>query len=64
MDNTIRNFENTLINYINSVELPIEVKRIVVKDIFTQLEIASDKAIQKQRETLRKSEESEDDKNV
>ena len=61
-DLKIRKFEQFLINYINSVdELPIEVKRLVVQDILTQIQDASDTVIKEQQESLNKPKESEED---
>lgn len=41
----IREFSQNIINYINSVDLPIEVKRFVIKDIYTQVEIESGRIV-------------------
>ena len=47
MDLQIREFEQSLINFINQVNISIEIKRLVVKDVYTQLEKESDKVVVK-----------------
>lgn len=46
----IREFSQNIINYINSVDIPMEVKRLVIKDIYTQIEIEASKVINRERE--------------
>ena len=38
MNSQIREFEKGLIDYINLSEIPIEVKRLIIKDVFYQVE--------------------------
>ena len=38
MNQQIREFEKGLIDYINQSEIPIEVKRLIIKDVFYQVE--------------------------
>lgn len=45
MDLQIRQFQLGLVDYINQSSLPIEVKRLVMKDILLQVEKASDELI-------------------
>ena len=45
MDLAIRNFSEKLISEINATALPIEVKRLVLKDICYQVEKTADKII-------------------
>lgn len=67
MDLAIREFSNTIINYINGAPLPIEVKHLVVGDIYHKLDVAADGEIRRQiaerdkaeqaaREAVRKAE--------
>ena len=43
MNSTIREFEEGLVLYINQFNLPIEVKRLIIKDVFYQVDkIATD----------------------
>jgi hypothetical protein len=46
MNNTeIREFQQSIVNFVNQSPLEIELKRIVVEGIATQLKIESDKQI-------------------
>lgn len=47
MDLKILNFKQKLIDDINQADLPMEVKRLVMFEIFTKFEIAVNDAIQK-----------------
>lgn len=47
MDLEILNFKQKLIDDINQADLPVEVKRLVLFEIFTKFEIAVNDAIQK-----------------
>ena len=43
MNSTIREFEEGLVLYISQFNLPIEVKRLIIKDVFYQVDkIATD----------------------
>lgn len=55
----IREFEQSLINQINCADIPIEVKRIVVKDILNQLEEVTNKVL-KEEIMNKESEEAKD----
>lgn len=67
MNSEIRTFEQTLIRYINQVTLPIEIKRLVLKDIFNQIEnianITVNEEIQKRNEEKVKEDEKEANNN-
>lgn len=43
----VRNFKNGIVNAINSADIPIEVKRLVVKDILTELTELADAEVTK-----------------
>ncbi len=58
IDLKTRKFQQFLINYINSVdELPIEIKRLVVAEILSQIERESDKIIAFQQKELKQQSE-------
>ena len=57
MDLKIRLFRQDIINYINSVDLPIEVKRLVVSEVLEQITTESEKEIHKQYEAQKGVEE-------
>lgn len=48
MDLVIREFTDKLIREINATALPIEVKKLVLKDIYCQVEKTADKIIQQE----------------
>ena len=58
MDLAIREFTSQLVAEINRANLPIEVKRLVVMDIYNKLEKAADtavtQAVQERQERLKK----------
>lgn len=61
MDLEIREFSNSIINYINDTPLPIEVKRLVLRDICGKMDVAADGVIKGQiaeRERAEKEKES------
>ena len=41
----IREFSQSIINFINTSQLPIEVKRLALKDIMTQIETETNKVL-------------------
>ena len=45
MDLAIREFYGKIISTINEAQIPVEVKRIIVKDIYTQLDRAANEII-------------------
>lgn len=47
MDLQIKQFQLGLVEYINQSTLPIEVKRLVIKDILLQVEKASNELLSK-----------------
>ena len=54
---SIREAREDIINYLNTLSLPLEVKRLVVKEILGQLDFASEQEIEmqiKQRDEQRK----------
>lgn len=61
MDLAIREFTTQIVNYINSSALPIEIKRLIIKDIYNQVEIKANEivmqAIQERNEKINKSNE-------
>lgn len=57
MDIEIRQFRKALVDYINSVCLPMEVKRLVVVDILTELTKVSDEVV---TELLQKRQQEEE----
>lgn len=50
MNLMLREYEKGIIDAINSGEYPLEVKRLVVKEVLTMLEVEVEKAIYKERE--------------
>ena len=44
-DYEIREFKNNIINYMNSVPIPLEVKRLVLSDILNETTKAADENI-------------------
>lgn len=44
----IREFQQTIINYKNSIQLPAEVKRLVFLEIFSQIEKETNLELQKE----------------
>ena len=59
----IREFENDIINFINaSVDIPIEVKHLVLKDILHQVEAETNRHVIAEREQMQENlkKESED----
>ena len=52
----IREFSQSIINFINASQLPIEVKRLALKDIMTQIETETTKVL---REEIRDREEAQ-----
>ena len=55
MDVQIRQFRNELLQLINSVELPLEVKRLVLNEIFHAVSDASDEFIRQQQNQIAQS---------
>ena len=63
MDNLkIRMLREQLINDLNEVDLPIEVKRLVLKEIMSLVNDAADGQIEKEREMLIESQSAEEAK--
>lgn len=63
MDNLrIRMLREKLINDLNEVDLPIECKRLVLKEIMSSVNDAADGQIQKEREMLIESQSAEEAK--
>ena len=65
INTTIRNFRNDITAYVNLSDLPIEVKLLTIKDIYTQLEDAASKTIlaEQQEEVQQNDSESVGDDN-
>ena len=57
MDKEIRQFSNAIIGFINSNPLPIEVKRLALKDIYNQVDEQATLAIRAQIEEEQKKEQ-------
>ena len=63
MDNLkIRMFREKLISDLNEVDLPIECKRLVLKEIMSVVNDTADGQIEKEREMLMKSQSEEEAK--
>lgn len=58
----IREFSQSIINFINENPLPLEIKRLAVKDIYQQISEASEKQIYQELEEKKKEKESEVEK--
>ena len=58
-DLEIRQFEESLVNLINEASLPLEIKRLIVADIYRKLEVTTNQSIQ----SLLKQEESDNGNN-
>ena len=58
-DLEIRQFEESLVNLINEAALPLEIKRLIVADIYRKLEVTTNQSIQ----SLLKQEESDNGNN-
>lgn len=56
MNLKIRDFQQKLINFINSVELDIEIKRLVLAGILSQIETASNMAINNEISKIKETE--------
>ena len=59
----IKRMEQTIIQYVNSVQLPMECKRLVLREILAQVESASDTEIGEQL-SAEKSEKEENENAV
>lgn len=60
MNLKIREFKQTLTSYINSVDLPIEVKSIVLEDLSRQVTYLSTEAIKQELVAQEKENKTED----
>ena len=58
MDLEIREFKNAIVQFVNKSELPMEVKRLCLKEILDEVNIISDETIKAQI-VLRNSKENE-----
>lgn len=57
MNIEIRSFQDDITNYINQSQIPLEVKRLVIRDIYIQLErvcndVISQERLMKEQENL------------
>lgn len=59
MNLEIRRFEQNLIRMINESELPIEAKRLVMKDVLHQVESVADDQVKKEHEAQKDAENNE-----
>ena len=57
MNTEIIKFENSLVKMINESILPIEVKRLVIKDVLSQIEAVRSQAIKQETELDKKKQE-------
>ena len=57
MNTEIIKFENSLVKMINESILPIEVKRLVIKDVLSQIEAVRTQAIKQETELDKKKQE-------
>ncbi len=64
MNLQIRTFKESLVNQINSSELPIEVKRMCVSEILQQLEIVSNEIVNKELLEIEKKKAEESNEEV
>lgn len=62
MDLEIREFREGLIIFINKYELPMEIKRLVVKEVYRDISNAADGVIKKQAELRNQKEDKEEAK--
>lgn len=62
MNLKIREFKQTLTSYINSVDLPIEVKSIVLEDLSRQVTFLSTETIKQELAAQEKENKTEDAK--
>ena len=62
MNLQIREFEQDIIGYINQSPLPIEVKRLIIKDIFYQVSKTADEAVI--LENQRKEQENQNEQDI
>ncbi len=63
-DLKIRLFRQDIINYINSVEIPIEIKRLVLAEVYSQVAQESEKVIEAQYSMKKGEEKNESSENV
>lgn len=61
INTTIRSFRNDITVYVNQSDLPIEVKLLTIKDIYTQLEDAASKTILAEQQTQQQEEAQQND---
>lgn len=59
MDLEIREFREGLIIFINRFELPMEIKRLVVKEVYGDIDDAANGVIKKQAELRNQKEDEE-----
>ena len=57
MNTEIIKFENSLVKMINESILPIEVKRLIIKDVLSQIEAVRPQAIKQETELDKKKQE-------
>ena len=65
MDLVVRRFQQNIINFINQTDLPIEIKRLCLGEIYRQLEETSNQEINRQlQEEQKESEQKEGEVNA
>lgn len=64
MNQQIREFEKGLIAYINQSDIPIEVKRLIIKDVFYKVEKTANDVINQEIQLLEAQKEKETQNNI
>lgn len=62
MDIEIKKFQQDIVSYINNSSLPIMVKKLVLKDIYIQIDLVAENAIKE--EIIRLQSENKEEKKI
>ena len=57
MNTMIRNFENSIINFINDSGIPFELARVILENVLNQVKEEANKAILEEQKEQQKGEE-------
>jgi hypothetical protein len=57
MNTMIRNFENSIINFINESGIPFELARVILENVLNQVKEEANKAILEEQKEQQKGEE-------
>ena len=57
MNTMIRNFENSIINFINDSGIPLELARVILENVLNQVKEEANKAILEEQKEQQKGEE-------